>query len=160
MPRFSFPLPAHRLCVPILLPLAPLRILVKTCVHELIDFDVVDKRDRRLEERTVNDLIDALLHQWFVDPEGTKLQEFMSQHVEHPTLIGGIILELQESFHRLICNSIGTLVPSYRYRYEAEHWHDTLRITPTLPTLEDYDQRIQDLCQDGSWTPSRYRSGR
>jgi hypothetical protein len=159
MPRYIMPLPASRIREDILLPLAPLRVLARSCVHQLIDFDVVDQRDIRLEERTVLTLLDALLHQWFVDPEGSRLQEFLSSTVEHPTLFGSIVLELQESFHLLICNSIGTLMPSMLYRYEVEAWHDTLRITPTLPTLEDYDKRIQDMCGDG-WTPSRYRSGR
>lgn len=158
MPRLHLPLPASRICEPILLPLAPLRVLAKACVHELIDFDVMDRRDRQLEERTILDLLDALLHQWFVDPEAIRLEEFLTKHVEYPTLFGGLVMELQESFHRLICNSIGTLMPSIRYQYTLEAWHDTLRIVPTLPTLEDYDQRIQALCNDGSWTPSRYRS--
>lgn len=158
MPRICSPLPATRLCEPILLPLAPLRVLAKTCIHELIDFDVRDQRDRKLEDTTVIELLDALLHQWFVDPEGLRLEAFMTKCVEYPNLFGGLVLELQESFHRLICNSIGTLMPSIKYQYTIETWQDTLRIVPTLPTLEDYDQRIQALCSDGSWTPSRYRT--
>lgn len=158
MPRHCPPLPASRLCEPILLPLAPLRVLAKACIHEIIEFDILDRRDQRLEEQTILELLEALLHQWFVDPEALKLEAFLTKYVEYPSLFGGVVLELQESFHRLICNSIGTLMPSIKYQYTLEAWQDTLRIVPTLPTLEDYDQRIQALCNDGSWTPSRYRS--
>lgn len=160
MPRyFTQPL-AQRIHEPILLPLAPLRVLAKTCIHDLIDFDVVDQRDRKREERIVLELLDALLHKWFIDPEGLRLEEFITANVEHRFKANAIILELQDSFQRLICNSIGTLMPSICYRYEIEAWHDTLSIVPTLPTLEDYEHRIQALCSDGSWTPSRYRTGR
>jgi hypothetical protein len=158
MPRIRRSLAASRLCEPILLPLAPLRVLAKTCIHELIDFDVQDLRDRQLEERTVLELLDALLHYWLVDPEALRLEEFLNKHVEYPALFSGLVLELQESFHMLICNSIGTFMPSIRYQYTIEAWHDTLRIVPTIPSPEYHDSRIQALCDDDSWTPARYRT--
>jgi len=155
MLRSYAPLPVQRLRNPILLPLAPLRLLTRQCLQDIYHSRHIPAAV--LKEQTES-LMNALLDQWFVDPEGRLLTTFIEHSWEYPIVMESVVLELQTAFHRLIRDTVGTLVPSLRYRFEIEEGGDTLRIIPTLPTLNDYAERLDALADpDSGWVPSRYR---
>lgn len=151
------PLPAQRLQMPILLPLEPLRNMARMCLSDMQAY-------RTLREPVLNDyatrMIEALLDQWFVDPEGAKLNTVMQDmlKIEYASVVESSIPDLQMAFHRLISNTIGTLVPSLRYRYEIDRAGDAIKIIPTLPTLEDYESRLHEMAiVEDAWVPPRFR---
>jgi hypothetical protein len=138
----------------ILLPLAPVRNVIRQSLREIhqyhVPFEILNTQ--------TDLLLMALLDQWFCDPEGAKLAEFIRNFDDNPFETREMVLELQETFWRLIRDTVGTLVPSLRYRFAIEEDGDTLRITPTLPTLDDYAERLAELANpDTGWVPPRYR---
>jgi hypothetical protein len=151
----SLPPPSQRILSPIYLPLAPFQSHTRTCLRDLT---VLHNEPSDLFNQRVDVLMDAILHKWLVDWEGERLASFVDTIPEYPVVIDAMITELLGAFHRLLCSTVGTLVPSLRYRYEIQPWIDTLKITPTYPTLEDYDQRIQAIANpESGWVPARWR---
>lgn len=97
-------------------------------------------------------LLDGVLNEYFVDAEGRHLQEIAERFAGLNT---GIV-ELRYLLHRLVVTTTGPLVPSYVYRFQIQG--DTLHLTPTLPTLEDYERRIHAMSDpDEGWVPARHR---
>lgn len=152
--RRSLPLPSMRLMTPIYLPLGEINHLARTCLRGL---EVYHQMPKVLLDSKVEELVTGLLEQWFVDPEGESLSHFVHQSAEYNTVMDDVIRELQEALDRLIRNTVGTFVPSLRYRYEIQTWREILIITPTLPTLDDYDQRMHALASGDAFIPSRFR---
>lgn len=103
-------------------------------------------------ERYVEEFLNALMDQYFVDASGRKLQDFLTRHPE----LTQAATDARGAFQRLLQRTIGPLIPSYRYRYEIVG--TTLKLTPSLPTLTDYEERMAALAdvEDG-WVPPRYR---
>lgn len=97
-------------------------------------------------------LLDGVLHEYFVDAEGRQLADVLKRF---PAL-DDAAKELRFMLHRLVSTTTGPLVPSYRYRYELQG--DSLILIPTLPTIGDYEQRIEAMADpDEGWVPARYR---
>lgn len=96
-------------------------------------------------------LLDGVLHEYFVDAEGRRLHAILEKFDVEPA-----VKELRGMLHRLVLTTTGPLVPSYVYRYLIEG--DTLHLTPTLPTIDDYEQRIEALADpDEGWVSARHR---
>lgn len=98
------------------------------------------------------ELIDAVVHEYFVDAEGRALAALMQLY----SIPNELLQDLRYRLHLLISATTGPLMPSYQYRYEIRG--DELYLTPTLPTIEDHERRIEELADpDEGWVSSRHR---
>lgn len=143
---------SHLLHQPIYLPIGQVQALASYWVEEIYGLNQV--RGKTLADR----LVDAVLHHFFVDAEARKLKSMFDVDIDNTRQRAAeqAAAEISTLLHRLLRDTVGPLMPSMIYRYEVIN-HD-LHITPTLPNLDDYEDRINALSNpDEGWIPPRHR---
>lgn len=134
---------SHKLETPILLPIVTLQSLLLYWRRE---------EGGALTVSDMDGLLKACLDHYFVDSEGHRLHAFLERYPQCQQASQEIIHEL----HRLLKVTMGPLMPSYVYRYEV--LSEAIQITPTLPTLTYYEQRMADMANsEEGWIPARFR---
>lgn len=142
---------AHTLMKRIVMPVDPLRDIIRFRLRQL---DIDPKRIARVE----TDLIQAILDHFFLDAEAAQWEACMD-HIGRWVFMGSeddFKNDLLGALHQLITSTIGSVMPSFLYRYEV--LQDVFVIHCTLPTLEDHQSRIRAIVDttDG-WVPPQYR---
>lgn len=144
------PLPvSHGLRNQMYLPLGQLQATATALVAELAG------GPRAGHHAQAEELLDGVLHHYFVDADARRLSTFNDRWCWTRTLQRAV-QELQLQLHQLVQSTCGPLMPSFLYRYEVQG--DTLQLVPTLPTITDYEKRIAEMAdpEDG-WVPSSQR---
>jgi hypothetical protein len=147
--RLAVPPIGHRLRQPIVLPIGQLQAEAKRWVGELTCFHPTAK------ETQATHLLNAVLHEYFVDATGQQLT-LLSEQPGWTLPLDAATIELKGMLHLLIKSTVGPLMPSYLYRFEV--LEDALHIIPSQPTISDYEERITAMVdpEDG-WVPDRHR---
>lgn len=143
----------HRLAKPFRVDIAQARAHCWSWLSQTLRHEVTQAQ----RDAAVDLLIDAAVHAYLIDAGRRRwiqvVERFDHLFTEDPA---GLAQILDGLLFRAFRDTVGPLRPSLAYPYELHR--DWLILTPTLPTLHDYEAQLAAMVdpEDG-WVPDRHR---